>query len=219
MSINKAQGQTLKRVGLYLPNPVFSHGQLYVALSRVSRPENITIFIDGTKDTHGEYRGKMYTKNFVYGQLLREEIKKFTEGETYIGEYPNFDGIDESEDESEYPNYFGPQMDEPHMDPDLKNIFNVVDSDPDPMERSDFSEPEFDKRADSDPEPDLNERADSDPEPDLNERADSEPHMDEIWDSGPEPDIGGRSDSGPEPDIAERSDFSELQQEESDSEP
>ena len=35
MTINKAQGQTYKRVGLWLLTPVFSHGQLYVALSRV----------------------------------------------------------------------------------------------------------------------------------------------------------------------------------------
>jgi ATP-dependent exoDNAse (exonuclease V) alpha subunit len=34
MTINKAQGKTIPMVGVYLPEPVFSHGQLYAALSR-----------------------------------------------------------------------------------------------------------------------------------------------------------------------------------------
>ncbi|TVT99395.1 hypothetical protein EJB05_55213, partial [Eragrostis curvula] len=38
MTINNAQGQKISNVGIYLPEPVFSHGRLYVALSRgVSR--------------------------------------------------------------------------------------------------------------------------------------------------------------------------------------
>jgi len=38
MTINKSQGHTIPNVRIYLPEPVFSHGQLYVGLSRgVSR--------------------------------------------------------------------------------------------------------------------------------------------------------------------------------------
>jgi hypothetical protein len=35
MKINKCQGQSSARVG-NLPNPTFSHGQLYVAISRAT---------------------------------------------------------------------------------------------------------------------------------------------------------------------------------------
>nr|XP_020159149.2 ATP-dependent DNA helicase PIF1-like [Aegilops tauschii subsp. strangulata] len=49
MTINKAQGQTIPIVGVYLPNPVFSHGQLYVALSRATAKRNIKILIQKEK--------------------------------------------------------------------------------------------------------------------------------------------------------------------------
>ena len=76
MSINKSQGQTLSKVGLYLKNHVFAHGQLYVALSRVSSAENICVYIfqNDIEPKHGFSNGKWYTKNLVYQQLLQEEI-------------------------------------------------------------------------------------------------------------------------------------------------
>ncbi|KAK0425587.1 hypothetical protein QR680_009274 [Steinernema hermaphroditum] len=45
MSINKAQGQTFDRCGLLLTSPVFSHGQLYVALTRVRRAQDLTMCV------------------------------------------------------------------------------------------------------------------------------------------------------------------------------
>lgn len=43
MTINKSQGQTLKVAGVDLAEPCFSHGQLYVACSRVSSASNLHV--------------------------------------------------------------------------------------------------------------------------------------------------------------------------------
>ncbi|KAI8561963.1 hypothetical protein RHMOL_Rhmol04G0381700 [Rhododendron molle] len=69
MTINKAQGQTLKKVGLYLPEPVFSHGQLYVALSRVTTATNLRICLRPSDVKPLSYN---HTKNIVYTELLDE---------------------------------------------------------------------------------------------------------------------------------------------------
>ncbi|XP_048494424.1 uncharacterized protein LOC125494720 [Beta vulgaris subsp. vulgaris] len=45
MTINKSQGQSLSHVGLYLPRPIFSHGQLYVAIFQVTSKKGIIILI------------------------------------------------------------------------------------------------------------------------------------------------------------------------------
>jgi len=47
MTINKAQGQTLDRVGLYLEAPVFAHGQLYCAFSRARSLDGLKVLAPG----------------------------------------------------------------------------------------------------------------------------------------------------------------------------
>jgi hypothetical protein len=68
MTINKSQGQTLDYVGLYLPSPVFSHGQLYVAMSRVKTPTSLKLLIAHTdKNNTSE---KNTTDNVVYKEVF-----------------------------------------------------------------------------------------------------------------------------------------------------
>ncbi|KAJ9547061.1 hypothetical protein OSB04_019604 [Centaurea solstitialis] len=51
MTINKAQGQTIPNVGVYLPESVFSHGQIYVALSRGTSRENTKVLVTPAKNS------------------------------------------------------------------------------------------------------------------------------------------------------------------------
>ena len=77
MTINKSQGQSLGRVGLCLPRPVFGHGQLYVALSRSGNPPSghrgVRIVAPDTPDgKQGRFEGHdgVYTRNVVYREVL-----------------------------------------------------------------------------------------------------------------------------------------------------
>ena len=67
VTINKAQGQTISTVGIYLLDHVFSHGQLYVALSRgVSQ---FTTKLLAQKGRIPEEEG-VHTRNIVYKDVL-----------------------------------------------------------------------------------------------------------------------------------------------------
>ena len=71
MTINKSQGQTFDRVGLYLDQPCFAHGQLYVAKSRVKSRHGFKVFIEPGSD-QGSHDGNVFTKNIVYTNLLQQ---------------------------------------------------------------------------------------------------------------------------------------------------
>ena len=62
MTVNKAQGQSLDVVGIDLRSPPFSHGQLYVALSRVTDVNRLTLL--SLQD------GRCFTQNIVYPEVL-----------------------------------------------------------------------------------------------------------------------------------------------------
>lgn len=58
---NKSQGQTMSICGLDLSTPCFSHGQLYVACSRVGKPSSLFVLAkDGL------------TKNIVHAIALKD---------------------------------------------------------------------------------------------------------------------------------------------------
>jgi len=63
MSINKSQGQSVDYVGLDLRNAVFTHGQLYVAISQVTSVHNIKAIWDSRLQSP-------VTRNIVYPEVI-----------------------------------------------------------------------------------------------------------------------------------------------------
>jgi ATP-dependent DNA helicase PIF1 len=66
MTINKSQGQTFDRLGHLLPQLIFSHGQLYVALSRVRSSTSIKVKVITKEQTSKANK----TKNVVFKEIL-----------------------------------------------------------------------------------------------------------------------------------------------------
>ena len=63
MTANKSQGQTLQYVGIYIAREFFSHGQFYVAMSRVGD-------IDAVKILYKK-ENKYHVRNVVYQEVFQ----------------------------------------------------------------------------------------------------------------------------------------------------
>ncbi|KAK3909974.1 ATP-dependent DNA helicase [Frankliniella fusca] len=67
ISTHKSQGQTVKKVGVDLRTDCFTHGQLFVALSRVRNPDDLLVLVPSDR----VHDGLPYTKNIVFTSLLQ----------------------------------------------------------------------------------------------------------------------------------------------------
>lgn len=84
MTINKSQGQTLTKVALYLPKPVFTHGQLYVTLSRVTTPKGLKV-LNITRPS-----GLMNTiSNIIYKEAFNALPQTTGTTQRYIDHHPS----------------------------------------------------------------------------------------------------------------------------------
>ncbi|XP_029639771.1 uncharacterized protein LOC115214880 [Octopus sinensis] len=63
LTCNKSKGQTFEQNGIYLLTQFFSHGQLYVALSKVRKKANVKILAERNGNS-------TITDNCVYKEML-----------------------------------------------------------------------------------------------------------------------------------------------------
>ena len=69
MTIDKAHGQTIPYVGVYLPHHVFLHGQLYVVVSRETSVATKKVLIKDVTPMCSTIN-KYSTKNIIYKEVL-----------------------------------------------------------------------------------------------------------------------------------------------------
>lgn len=129
--MTQSQGQTLPFVGLYLPRPVFGHGQLYVGLSRVGDPSCVKVLVkDTTEQGRIDGRAGVYTVNIVYPEVLSEarrllNISLRDRTPTSFGERTTCSGC--SNDDNESPPLPMPDDDAPMPDAPMPDAVDDID--------------------------------------------------------------------------------------------
>ena len=80
-------------MGLYLSQPVHSHGQLYTACATVHSKRNLSIYVKNDND-QGVFDGHkgVYTRNIVYKEIFNknnESTEDQSQDENYDGDKSN----------------------------------------------------------------------------------------------------------------------------------
>jgi ATP-dependent exoDNAse (exonuclease V) alpha subunit len=73
MTVNKSQKQTFEKIEILFREPVFTHGQLYVAPGRVRSFNGLRFYISECKvkgQGHFANDERVFTKNIVYTEVL-----------------------------------------------------------------------------------------------------------------------------------------------------
>lgn len=76
MTINKCQGQTLSKVGVYLQRPVFTHGQLYVAIPRVTSKKGFSIVVEDDSGNCSSMTQNIVCKE-IFERIVQQESHQY----------------------------------------------------------------------------------------------------------------------------------------------
>ena len=66
MTINKSEGQTFDKVRVYVKNPCFSHGQLYVAYSKTRSFNSLFFKVDKHSLQGMSFNKCLHKQCFIY---------------------------------------------------------------------------------------------------------------------------------------------------------